>query len=72
MVDTPDTEVVAPPSVSEAVESAETVEATYFETIQRLAALPIHEYEQCRKEEAKRLKMRASVLDKDSEVRAPP
>ncbi len=65
MVDTPDTEVVAPPSVSEAVESAETVEETYFETIQRLAALPIHEYERCRKKEAKRLKMRASVLDKE-------
>ncbi|MCH9000583.1 MAG: DUF3631 domain-containing protein, partial [Proteobacteria bacterium] len=65
MVDTPDTEVVAPPSVSEAVESAETVEETYFETIQRLAVLPIHEYERCRKEEAKRLNMRASVLDKE-------
>ena len=53
------------PDITGAVNIAETVEETYFETIQRLAALPTHEYERCRKPEAKRLKMRASVLDKE-------
>ena len=62
MVDDQHTE---PLSVGEAVKSAETVEETYFESIQRLAVLPTHEYERCRKPEAKRLKMRASVLDKE-------
>jgi putative DNA primase/helicase len=47
------------------VETAEPVEETYFETIQRLAALPTHEYERCRKAEAKRLDMRVAVLDKN-------
>ena len=88
MADIPNTEVATPPSVLEAVESAETVEAkpahpqdgkgtnpgqeraetveeTYFETIQRLAVLSTHEYERCRKAEAKRLDMRAGVLDKE-------
>ncbi len=54
-----------PDAVGEVVEGAETVEETYFETIQRLAVLSTHEYERCRKVEAKRLKMRASVLDKE-------
>ena len=62
MVDDQHTE---PLSVGEAVERAETVKETYFETIQRLAALPTHEYERCRKPEAKRLSMRAPVLDKE-------
>ena len=41
------------------------MEETYFETIQRLAALPVNEYERARRSEAKRLDMRASVLDKE-------
>ncbi len=44
---------------------ADTAEETYFETIQRLAVLSTHEYEKCRKAEAKRLDMRKSVLDKE-------
>ena len=54
-----------PAAVGEAVEGAEPVQETYFETIQRLAALPVNEYERCRKTEAKRLEMRATVLDKE-------
>ena len=54
---------MASPDITGAVNTAETIEETYFETIQRLAALPVHEYELCRMPEAKRLKMRASVLD---------
>ena len=54
-----------PVSVGELVGAAETVEETYYETIQRLAALPVNEYEKVRKAEAKRLEMRASVLDKE-------
>ena len=53
------------PEITGAVAGAETVAETYFETIQRLATLPIHEYERCRKEEAKRLEMRTSVLDNE-------
>ncbi len=56
---------MASPDITGAVNTAETVEETYFETIQRLAALPTHEYERCRKAEAKRLGMRAPVLDKE-------
>ena len=52
-------------TVAGAVERAETVKETYFETIQRLAVLPAHEYERCRKAEAKRLDMRTAVLDKE-------
>ena len=62
MVDDQHTE---PVSVDEAVDAAETVKETSFETIQRLAALSTLEYEQCRKAEAKRLNMRTSVLDKE-------
>ncbi len=54
-----------PVSVGELVDAAETVEETYFETIQRLAALPVNEYEKVRKSEAKHLEMRATVLDKE-------
>ena len=53
------------PEITGAVNDAETVEETYFETIQRLATLPTHEYERCRKEEAKRLEMRTGVLDNE-------
>ena len=53
------------PAATSTVNAPETVEETYFETIQRLAALPAHEYEQCRKSEAKRLGMRTPVLDKE-------
>ena len=53
------------PEITDIVNDAEAVGETYFETIQRLAALPIHEYERCRKEEAKRLSMRTSVLDNE-------
>ena len=53
------------PEITDIVNDAKTVEETYFVTIQRLAALPIHEYERCRKAEARRLDMRASVLDKE-------
>ena len=56
---------MASPDITGAVNAAETVEETYYETIQRLAALPRNEYERCRKAEAKRLEMRASVLDKE-------
>ena len=62
MVDDQHTESV---SVGELVDAAETIEETYFETIQRLAALPVNEYEKVRKSEAKRLEMRATVLDKE-------
>ena len=55
----------ADPDTSTAIHTSETVEETYFETIQRLAALSTHEYERCRKAEAKRLDMRANVLDKE-------
>ena len=68
MVDDQHTE---PLSVGGAIEGAETVEETYFETIQRLAALSTHEYERCRKAEAKRLGMRASVLDKEVQSARP-
>ena len=60
-----DDQHMEPLSVGETVESAETVEETYFETIQRLAALPTNEYERCRKSEATRLEMRTSVLDNE-------
>ncbi len=53
------------PEITDIVNDAKAVAETYFETIQRLAILPTHEYERCRKEEAKRLNMRASVLDKE-------
>ncbi len=53
------------PEIIDIVNDAKTVGETYFEAIQRLAALPIHEYERCRKAEAKRLDMRTSVLDKE-------
>jgi len=53
------------PEITGAVAVAETVAETYFEAIQRLAALPTHEYEQCRKDESKRLGMRTSVLDNE-------
>ena len=56
---------MASPDITGAVNDAETVVETYFETIKRLAALPTHEYERCRKAEAKRLDMRTSVLDKE-------
>jgi putative DNA primase/helicase len=53
------------PEITDIVNDATAVEETYFETIQRLAALPTHEYERCRKAEAKRLEMRTSVLDNE-------
>jgi len=53
------------PDITGTVNKAETIEETYFESIQRLAVLSTHEYERCRKAEAKRLDMRASVLDKE-------
>ena len=53
------------PEITGIVNDAEAVEETYFETIQRLAALSTLEYERCRKKEAKRLEMRASVLDNE-------
>ena len=53
------------PEITDIVNDAKAVGETYFETIKRLAALPIHEYERCRKPEAKRLDMRVSVLDKE-------
>ncbi len=53
------------PEITDIVNDAEAVAETYFETIQRLAALPIHEYEHCRKAEAKRLDMRKGVLDNE-------
>ncbi len=53
------------PEITDIVNDAETVAETYFESIKRLAALPTHEYERCRKDEAKRLEMRASVLDNE-------
>ena len=53
------------PEITDIVNDAKAVGETYFEAIQRLAALPIHEYERCRKAEAKGLGMRASVLDKE-------
>jgi len=56
---------MASPEITDIVNDAEAVAETYFESIKRLAALPTHEYERCRKAEAKRLDMRASVLDKE-------
>ncbi len=53
------------PEITDIVKDATAVEETYFETIQRLATLPTHEYERCRKDEAKRLNMRTSVLDNE-------
>ena len=53
------------PEITDIVKDAEAVGETYFESIKRLAALPTHEYERCRKDEAKRLNMRTSVLDKE-------
>ena len=53
------------PEITGAVNTAETVAETYFESIQRLATLPTIEYERCRKAEAERLDMRKSVLDKE-------
>ena len=53
------------PEITDIVNDAKAVGETYSETIQRLAALPTHEYERCRKAEAKRLDMRTSVLDKE-------
>ena len=44
------------PAATSTVNAAEAAEETYFETIRRLAALPIHEYERCRKPEAERNK----------------
>ncbi len=61
----PDDQHTEPASVGELVDAAETVEETYFETIQRLAALPANEYERARKAEAKRLEMRTSILDRE-------
>lgn len=63
MVDKDHTEPAA--SVSEAIDAAEVMEETFTELVQRLVALPRIEYERCRKAEAKRLKIRASVLDKE-------
>ena len=51
--------------VQEGLDQAEGYEETIVETIQRLADLPPVEYEQARKAEAKRLKMRASALDRE-------
>ena len=56
---------MASPDITNIVNDATAVAETYFETIQRLAALPTNEYERCRKAEARRLDMRASVLDKE-------
>ena len=53
------------PEITGIVNDAEAVEETYFEAIQRLAALSTLEYERCRKKEAKRLEMRAIVLDNE-------
>ena len=66
MIDPMDLNEPEPEPASEPRDEArdETVEETYFETIKRLAALPVHEYEQCREDEADRLKMRRAVLDK--------
>ena len=51
--------------VTEGIGQAGAYEEPFFETIKRLAKLPTVEYERCRKSEAKRLKMRASVLDRE-------
>ena len=59
---------MADTDVSENVGQAEGYEVPFVKEIERLAAMEPVEYERVRKAEAKRLKMRATVLDR--EVRA--
>jgi hypothetical protein len=56
---------MADQDVTETLGQAESHEEPFVVTVERLAALPTHEYEQARKAEAKRMKMRASVLDRE-------
>ncbi len=51
--------------VNETMVTAEGFAEPFVTTIERLAAMPVAEYERARKDEAKRLKMRATVLDRE-------
>ncbi len=56
---------MADQEVTETMGMAEGFEEPLVKTIERLAALPPLEYERVRIDEAKRLKMRASVLERE-------
>jgi putative DNA primase/helicase len=56
---------MADQEVTDSLGQAESHEEPFVTTIERLAAMPVAEYERARKDEAKRLKMRASVLDRE-------
>ncbi len=55
---------MADQDVTETLGQAESHEEPFVVTVERLAAMPKHEYEQARKAEAKRLNMRSSALDR--------
>ncbi len=56
---------MADQEVTDSLGQAESHEEPFVTTIERLAAMPVAEYERTRKDEATRLKMRASVLDRE-------
>ncbi len=62
---------MADSEIQKAVTTSETYEEPLDEAIKRLAELPSMEYERCRKEEAKRLGIRTTVLDREVKVARP-
>jgi putative DNA primase/helicase len=62
---------MADSEIQKAVNASEAYEETLVETIKRLAELPSLDYERCRKQEAKRLDMRAPVLDREVKAARP-
>ena len=56
---------MADSEIQKAVNASETYEETLVETVKRLAELPSLDYECLRKDEAKRLGIRATVLDRE-------
>ena len=62
---------MADSEIQKAVSASENYEEPIVETIKRLAELPSIEYERCRKEEAKRLSMRATALDREVKAARP-
>lgn len=61
-----------PDAVKKTIDKAIPVEETIYQAVERLAKLPLLEYEQCREEEAKKYNVRVSILDKEVEnIRIP-
>lgn len=62
---------MAEEGVTKSITNAPEHEEPFVVTIQRLAELPVNEYERIRKDEAKHLNMRTSVLDREVNAARP-